>query len=52
MYIESRVRSAIEKTFEESDAELLYKLFGSTINKDKAKPTNKQFISTILLYIK
>ena len=50
--VESRIRSAIESTFEQGNTDELYKLFGSTISRDKAKPTNKQFISTILWYLK
>ena len=45
--VESRIRNAIEITFEQGDTEELYRLFGNSINKDKAKPTTKQFISVI-----
>ena len=50
--VERRIRNAIEITFEQGDTEELYRLFGNSINKDKAKPTTKQFIATILWYLR
>lgn len=52
MNVESRIRSAIEIAFEKGNTEELYKLFANTIDEDKAKPTNQQFITTILWMIK
>lgn len=42
--IERNIRYAIEKTWEIGNTEMIYKTFGYTINAEKGKPTNSEFL--------
>lgn len=45
--VERNMRTAIENACEYGNSDRIYELFGSTINSEKGKPTNSQFISVI-----
>lgn len=45
--VERSIRHSIEKAWRKGDPEMLRGLFGSTINADKGKPTNSEFIALI-----
>lgn len=45
--VERNMRTAIENACEYGNSDKIYELFGSTINSEKGKPTNSQFISVI-----
>ena len=46
--VERAIRNAIEIAFERVNTEVIYELFGYTIRQDKGKPTNLEFIATIV----
>ena len=46
--VERAIRNAIEIAFERGNTEVIYELFGYTIRQDKGKPTNLEFIATIV----
>jgi len=46
--VERSMRHAIEIGFNRGDYELIAELFGHSINFDKAKPTNSEFITTLI----
>lgn len=46
--VEKSMRHAIEIGFNRGDYELIEELFGHSINFDKAKPTNLEFITTLI----
>lgn len=45
--VERAIRHAIEVAWDRGDTETLNKLFGFTINQNKGKPTNSEFIAMI-----
>lgn len=45
--VERAIRSAIESAWERGDPAALQKYFGSTVSRDRGKPTNGQFIALI-----
>lgn len=45
--VERAIRHTIEVAWDRSDWHLLQKYFGSSISKDKCKPTNSEFIARI-----
>jgi len=45
--VERSIRNAIEVTWTRGNTDLLYDYFGYTIDDDKGKPTNSEFISMI-----
>ena len=45
--VERATRHAIEKAWNKGDPEILTKLFGYTIDNQRGKPTNSEFIATI-----
>ena len=49
--IEKMIRYSLDEAFIHINYEVLEKYFGNTINKNKAKATNKQFIKTIKIYL-
>lgn len=50
--VERSIRTAIEIVIKNGNIEVIQKIFGYTINPDKGKPTNKEFIVTIAEKIK
>ncbi len=50
--IEKDVQNAISSAWLRGDVDVLYKEFGETLDENKGKPTNKQFIMTALERIK
>ena len=45
--VERNIRSSIEVAWERCDVNILEELFGYTIDYNKGKPTNKEFIAMI-----
>lgn len=45
--VERNMRTAIENVCEYGKLDKIYELFGGTINSEKGKPTNSQFISVV-----
>lgn len=45
--VERAIRHAVEVTWDRGDWHLLQQYFGSTISKDKCKPTNSEFIARL-----
>lgn len=45
--VERNIRTAVEHLFICGDADKIYRLFGATVDSDKGKTTNYQFISVI-----
>lgn len=50
--VERAIRTAIEKVTKTGNIDKIYEIFGYTINPNKGKPTNKEFIATIAYKIK
>ena len=50
--IERNIRYAIENTWEQGNVKEIDKLFGYTVDKEKGKPTNSEFIFLIADRIK
>lgn len=46
--VERDIRTAIEVTMNRGDVNYIYALFGNTIQKEKGKPTNREFIAAIV----
>lgn len=49
--VERAIRHAIESGYGKANLELVNKLFGYSVDSEKAKPTNSEFLSTIADYI-
>ncbi len=49
--VERCIRHAIEVSVCRGDMDLLEKIFGYTINADKGKPTNSEFIAAVADYL-
>lgn len=49
--VERAIRHAIERTFDLITTETVEKVFGNTIEFRRGKPTNAQFIATLVEYI-
>jgi len=49
---ERNMRHAIETAFQRCDPEVIYKYFGNSIDPDKCKPTNSEFIATVALALR
>lgn len=45
--VERNIRYAIENTWEHGDIKQIDKIFGYTVDKEKGKPTNREFIFMI-----
>ena len=45
--VERNIRYAIEKTWEKGNIESIFKIFGYTVDKEKGKPTNREFLFMI-----
>lgn len=43
--VERAIRHAVETTWDRGDTEVFMKHFGNTIDRDKAKPTNGEFLA-------
>lgn len=50
--VERAIRHAIEVAFNNVNPVVLYSYFGNTINPNKGKPTNKEFIATMAQHIR
>lgn len=50
--IEKDIQNAISSAWLRGDVDILYKEFGETLDENKGKPTNKQFVMTALERIK
>ena len=46
--IEKDIQNAISSAWLRGNVEILYREFGETLDEDKGKPTNKQFLLTAL----
>ena len=46
--IEKHIQNAISAAWLRGDVEVLYREFGETLDEDRGKPTNKQFVLTAL----
>ena len=49
--VERAIRHAVEVTWWQGNIDFQKELFGYTISADKGKPTNSEFIATIVEYI-
>jgi len=45
--VERSIRHAVSSAFDRCDSDVLFKYFGNTIDPNKGKPTNAEFISTM-----
>ena len=45
--VEKNIRHAIETTFDKIDPDVITEFFGYAIDKEKGKPTNTEFITTV-----
>jgi two-component system response regulator (stage 0 sporulation protein A) len=45
--VERAIRHAIEVAWSRGNVELIHKLFGHTVNSDRGKPTNSEFIAMV-----
>lgn len=43
--VERAIRHAVKTAWVRGDAKLLYRMFGNTVDHNKGKPTNSEFIS-------
>ena len=50
--VERAIRHAVRVTWNRRDAEVLKENFGSTINPKKGRPTNREFIATVVDLLK
>lgn len=50
--IERAIRHAVEVTWSRGDMDVLNRFFGNTINIEKGKPTNTEFLTQCLEYLK
>lgn len=50
--VERAMRTAIEAAFDRADYDVICKYFGNTINANKGKPTNSEFIARIANIVK
>jgi len=50
--VERAIRHAIEISWNRGDYEIMEEIFGHSVDYDKAKPTNSEFISTIADHLK
>ncbi len=50
--IEKDIQNAISSAFLKGDIDSQQSLFGNTLDEDKGKPTNKQFILTSIEHLK
>lgn len=50
--VERAIRHAIECAWNRGDIDVLEKYFGNTIDRNKGKPTNSEFIATIVEHMK
>ena len=50
--VERAIRNAIDISWNRANWELMEEIFGYSIDQDKAKPTNKEYIITIVEYLK
>ena len=46
--VEKDIQNAISSAWLRGNVETLYREFGETLDEDKGKPTNKQFLLTAL----
>ncbi len=45
--VERAIRTAVEYTFKNGDIAMMYGVFGNTVDPDKGKPTNGEFIAIL-----
>lgn len=50
--VERAMRHTIERLWDTGDVEILYKYFGNICSPDRGKPTNKEFVSTVVEWLK
>ena len=50
--VEKDIQNAISSAWLRGDVDVLYREFGETLDENKGKPTNKQFILTAAEHIK
>lgn len=50
--VERHIRAAIERAFIRIDPDILEKYFGNTINPDKGRPTNQEFIYRVVYIVR
>jgi two-component system response regulator (stage 0 sporulation protein A) len=49
--VERAIRHAVEAAWDRGDLDVLGGLFGNSISRSKGKPTNKEFIATVVDYL-
>ena len=49
--VERAIRTAIEKAWQYGDLQKMYALFGNSINPEKGKPSNAEFIAGIAMQL-
>lgn len=49
--VERNIRSSIESAWNHGDSVLRDRIFGNTINPEKGKPTNRQFVCSLADYL-
>ncbi len=50
--VERAIRHSVETAFDTLDFESIQTIFGNSINPNKGKPTNSQFIASVALRVK
>ncbi len=50
--VERSIRHAIETTFNKGSMDVLYRFFGNTMDPQKGKPTNSEFIAMLAEYVR
>ena len=50
--VERSIRHAIEVAFNHANATIIPKYFGNVIDPNRGKPTNSQFIASVVLHLK
>lgn len=49
--VERGIRHAIEVAWDRGDVDVLYEIFSNTVDPNKGKPTNSEFIATVAEYV-
>ena len=50
--IEKSIRLAIETAWDRGDLDVLYRMFGNTVSRDKGRPTNAEFLSRLVMELR
>lgn len=50
--VERAIRHAIENAWDRGNVKILHNIFGYSVSAEKGKPTNSEFLATVVEYIK